>query len=570
MIQKNSITWNNDYKYDGYLYYIQRVTEMLNFDAKDLFRIRFINTTTLIDEYLDICNGYAKQYHLDEVYHEFIYTFNKDIIIQHKWGEKKKQQILELLKSEKNRKETMMYLQHALSNYMEWCKEYLSICVFQQRNDKKIERAIACFIPELFSYGYSKEGIYHRTKKLLNVETDFEKEFAVYLDMFDGRKKEYTVYFGLSDKLMEYQDILKNRLGISTEVDDLSKKLKLPTGFHVIKKERIKAVDVSVAADYGYKGVNLFASLYSFLGNQSEDLLFYKVLVASEDETIIVNPNRDKIYTIDLNDYSKLREFSVGILDGLILKAKCAINELNRIISYHNNAISNNGLENGFLNLWSILEFICVNDKKRSKIEQVKETIVPILELDFFNTLFEEISKDIKIVLDKPILEQYLNRITGYDDDFSKIVGLVLDSNCDSVFDTFIDEFVNYPLLRTRILHLHDNTKNYTDLYNLLSEYEKQVTWQIFRFYRIRNAIVHSGIEIDNIYEYGTLLHALLDQVTLEIIMKLSIGELCTINNALIDTKLEYDTFIEKLNDSKAIDHEAVELICTKPILWYK
>lgn len=570
MIHKNSITWNEDYKYDGYLYYIQRVTEMLDFDAKDLFRIRFINTTTLIDEYLDISYGYAKQYHLDEVYHEFIYNFTKDIIIQFKWGEKKKQQIFELLKSEKNRKETMMYLQHALSNYMEWCKEYLSICVFQQRNDKKIERAIACFIPELFSYGYSKEGIYHRTKKLLNVETDFEKEFADYLDMFDGRKKEYTAYFGLSDKLMEYQDILINRLGISTEVDDLSKKLKLPTGFHVIKKERIKAVDVSVAADYGYKGVNLFASLYSFLGNQSEDLLFYKVLVASEDETIIVNPNRDKIYTIALNDYSKLREFSVTILDGLTKKAKCAIYELNRIISYHNNAISNNGLENGFLNLWSILEFICVNDKKRSKIEQVKETIVPILELDFFNTLFEEISKDIMIVLDKPILEQYLNRITEYDDDFSRIVGLVIDSNYDSVFDTFIDEFVNYPLLRTRILHLHDNTKNYTDLYNLLSDYEKQVTWQIFRFYRIRNAIVHSGIEIDNIYEYGTLLHALLDQVIFEIIMKLSIGELCTLNNVLIDTKLKYDTFIEKLKDSKAIDHEAVELICKKPILWYK
>ena len=124
MIQKNAITWNADYKYDGFLYYIQRITEMLDYDAKDLFRIYFVNTTTLIDEYLDICNGYAKQYHLDEVYHEFIYTFNKDIVIQHKWGEKKKQQILELLKSEKNRKETMMYLQHTLTNYLDWCKDY--------------------------------------------------------------------------------------------------------------------------------------------------------------------------------------------------------------------------------------------------------------------------------------------------------------------------------------------------------------------------------------------------------------------------------------------------------------
>lgn len=569
MVFDNTVTWNKDYKYDGFLFYIQRVTEMLNYDSKDFFRVHLVSTTTLIDEYLDICNENVKQYHLEEVYQEFVFILNKDIIIQNKWGEKKKQQIIENLKMEKNRQETMKYLQYALMDYFEWCKDYLSSILFEPRNDKKIERTIACFIPELFRYGYSRESIYHRTKNLIDVKSDFKKSFKEYLAMFDRRERQYTVYLGLSNKLLEYEDILKKRLGISTEPDNYSKRFKTHDGYHMIKIKDIKAIDVSIAANIGYKRVNLFSSFYSFLGNHSEDLLYNKALVVSETEQIIVNLDRNRLYTIDLRDYSTLSELSVTVLDRIALNAQPSFYKLDKIISYHNNAISNNGLENGFLNIWSILEFICVNDNNRSKVEQVKETILPILKYDYFSTLFEEIEKDINTVLDKSILKKFLKQITDKDNNFSKIVSLVLDPNYNSIFDSFIDEFLNYPLLRVRMLYLHDNIKKNTDLYNLLSSYEKQVTWQIYRFYRIRNAIVHSGKEIKNINEYGALLHEYLDQITLEIIMKLSFGSLSTINNVLIDTKLNYNSFIEKLKDSKAIDHETVELICSKPVLWY-
>ena len=31
MIQKNNITWNEDYKHNNFLYFIQRITEMLDY-----------------------------------------------------------------------------------------------------------------------------------------------------------------------------------------------------------------------------------------------------------------------------------------------------------------------------------------------------------------------------------------------------------------------------------------------------------------------------------------------------------------------------------------------------------
>lgn len=569
MVFDNKVTWNKDYKYDGFLYYIQRVTEMLDYDSEELFRVHLINTTALIDEYISICNGYVKENHLDEVYQEFVYTFNKDIVIQHKWGERKKQQILDLLKNKKERKETMLFLRHTLKQkYLKWCKEYLSDILFQSRQGNRIERAIACFIPELFRYGYSREGIYHKTKNLISVKTDFEKAFSDYLNTFDGQEKEYTVYLGISDELKEYQEILKARLGISFEVDDLPKIFKKHTGFQIIKREKINAVDVSVAAKIGYIRVNLFISLYSFLGNNSEYLISNKVFVVSENEHRVVNINRNRFYTINNYDRSKIKELSVFILDRLVQTAKNSIIDLNRIISYHNNAISNNGLENGFLNLWSILEMICVNDKNRSKNEQVKETIVPILKLDYFSVFFEEITTDIINALEESMLNNYLEKITNCTNKKSQIVNLLLNPNYSDVFDSFIDEFVNYPVLRIRMLTLHDNTKKKSDLCIYLSDYEKRVSWLIDRFYRIRNAIVHSGKDIDDIDEYGLLLHEFVDQVTMEIIIKLASGNLSTIKNVLIDTRLKYADYMQKLNDTNDIDNETVELLTSSTREW--
>ena len=68
MIAQISVSWNEKYEHDGFLFFAQRIVEMLDYMTVDIYRAPLLNTSRLIDEYLRICHGAAKPYHLEEVY----------------------------------------------------------------------------------------------------------------------------------------------------------------------------------------------------------------------------------------------------------------------------------------------------------------------------------------------------------------------------------------------------------------------------------------------------------------------------------------------------------------------
>lgn len=71
MIAQISVSWNEKYEHDGFLFFAQRIVEMLDYMTVDIYRAPLLNTSRLIDEYLRICHGAAKPYHLEEVYNEY-------------------------------------------------------------------------------------------------------------------------------------------------------------------------------------------------------------------------------------------------------------------------------------------------------------------------------------------------------------------------------------------------------------------------------------------------------------------------------------------------------------------
>ena len=85
MIAQISVSWNEKYEHDGFLFFAQRIVEMLDYMTVDIYRAPLLNTSRLIDEYLRICHGAAKPYHLEEVYNEFSHSFKNDIVIQYKY-----------------------------------------------------------------------------------------------------------------------------------------------------------------------------------------------------------------------------------------------------------------------------------------------------------------------------------------------------------------------------------------------------------------------------------------------------------------------------------------------------
>lgn len=571
MIAPISISWNSKFENDGLLFFVQRIVEMLDYMTIDIFRVPLLNTSRLIDEYLKICNGSAKPYHLEEVFHEFLDSFEHDIVLQYKLGDSKIQQIINRLnKKPEKRKETMEFLCHSIcKSYLNWSKEYIEFIVPQNKEKKKIERAIRCFVPELLKCGYSRDEIYHSARQLLSEDLDPAVALKNFLGQYDQKRKCFNVYLGISDRILIFQNILATRLNAIFDDDGKFNKVETWSGYRVVKFNDIKALDASSAANNAFTRIELFTSFYQYFGNYSGNLVQNRVFVISEDgveRKLVVN--RGKYKSIEDENPPQIGELSEVVINNLVHLARCSMPQLEKITKFHNRAISNNGLENGFLNLWSIMEMICVSNPDSSKIEQVKSVAVPILKRDYLASLFNDITENIKKIISEEEFQNLLKDIPDCEKEYEKIACLILLPTYTKKLDSFVDCLVNYPVLRTRILNLHDNCKSRSELYNLANRYARRITWHLFRLYRARNSIVHSGKRPIDLKDLGEHLHAYVDCLVNEIIVKLSMGTLCHISNVLVDSELQQEIYEEYFKVAAPIDYKGIKLIFSQMSSW--
>lgn len=76
----------------------------------------------------------------------------------------------------------------------------------------------------------------------------------------------------------------------------------------------------------------------------------------------------------------------------------------------------------------------------------------------------------------------------------------------------------------------------------MIEKYERRVRWHLRRMYRTRNAIIHSGEDIDNLKSLGEHLHSYVDELLYEITTQLAIKHSYrTIDNVLINERFKMD-----------------------------
>lgn len=571
MISKISISWNENYQHDGLLYFVQRIVEMLDFMTIDIYRAPLLNTTRLIDEYLEICQGEAKAYHLEEVYNEFMHSFKNDIVLQYKLGDIRIQQIVNRLnKLPDKRQETMEFLHCSIGkDYLTWSKEYIKHIVPQNSQKRKIEKAIRCFVPELLRCGYSRDEIYHSTKQLLTDKIEPSSALTNFLEQYTQQVNTYCVYLVISDRLSAFKEILENRLKICFEDDGNFHKVGANNEFCVVKFTDIKALDASAAANRSFEKIELFATFYQYFGNYGDDLILNKALTISSDgveRKLVVNSRKYK--SVESDNSPIVGKMSETIITNLFRSARGVVPKLKKITRLHNRAIANNGLENGFLNLWSIMEVICVSNPENSKIEQVKTIAVPILKRDYLPALFFDITENIKTILEPKEYKALLDSIADGTKEYEKIASLILLPEHSRKLDEFVDCLINYPVLRTRILNLHDDCQTRNELDNLTKRYAQRISWHLYRIYRARNTIIHSGKKPNDLKDLGEHLHAYVDSIMNEVIMKLGTSSLCQISNILVDSELQQEINDGYFREKVPINFDGIKLIFSQMNSW--
>ena len=192
MIQKNEINWNDEYEYDGLLYFAQRIVEMLDYLTIDIYRAPLMNTPRLVDEYLNAIKNNVRDYHLEQILDEFKDSFRNDIIIQKMFGQEWIDQRIDKLNKDKtNRQAIMHYLKNTMDSfYLDWTIEYIKEAVKITRNNRKIERAIRCFIPELLRNNYSREEVSLLIKRVIIDTSSPENALEEFIGNYNGEKKE--------------------------------------------------------------------------------------------------------------------------------------------------------------------------------------------------------------------------------------------------------------------------------------------------------------------------------------------------------------------------------------------
>lgn len=516
---------------DGVLYFAQRIEEMLFDYSIDLYKMPLLNTHGLAREYCrvveKVSSGEIKEYQREILFEEFLASFNDDIILKENWGISNIEFITKSFGSSTQRVKdhTVAYVDSTLSNgrYYNWIVKTLLKYTKLPKEKKKIEAVIRCFIPELVSMGYDSEFIYTALKQhFFSGDAINNTSLEKFLAIFDLKSHRYNVYFAVSPMVKHFREILENRLRLHFDDDGNFSLFNKHSNRIIVYFKDIKAPCPNSAARDAYNRLDIFFSFYKFVGNKKGLSIQKKAMVKEQDCAPVFVASKKLSYNIIENiDYSEIGALSDQLITGLLINAEDEYSVLSKSVELHNTAISASDLKSGFLNFWSAVEILCQGHTADSKIGPVLDVVLPILKKDYLVAQIQDFNKNLKDNLRKEDYEYILSEIKVAGCEKRKIFQLIFLEQYKDLRTEVLTKLANYPVLRSRLCLL--SSMNTTKKLNtMICAYVQRVKWHIYRMYRTRNAIVHSGEVPRNLKYLGEHLHSYLDSNANEFIVKLA------------------------------------------------
>lgn len=562
--------WSTSFNHEGLLFFVQRMQEMLYHFSSDIHRAPVHNTATLMYEFHNTYNevkcGKVKEYQLAPIFEELRHSFHSDKILRRKMGDAFIESIFQqmLSCSDANRIDLVNYISEAiLPNYFQWTAEYLFEQIPNGSHKIEIEKGARSLIADLVMRGYTGEFIYNYIEQFfIHKELASLDDLKDFFNRFDFQTRTYKVYIQISDRMEPYFSILNERLDLIFE-DDGNFSSIVKRKKHTICYFEIEALDYYGAIDTAYQKINVFLKYYRFLADKRTYLLYKFGAVWDNDE--------GKMYFLPIIPTSfKTMEFQKGdvepeMIDAIILGIQDngaeGMDNFNRVLVLHNNALQQQLPKDGFVNLWSILEVLCPQGDANSKLDPIMYSILPVLQDGYFERVFDTIFDDLKDNLPPDEIENLLNLLTGHSGT-EKIAAFCLLPEHEQLREQIFQKLSNYPLLRHKIYSIYLLKDNKQEFYALTKHYNQRVKWHFYRLYRARNAIVHSGEVSRNVRVLGEHLHSYIDCVLFEIAFKLADNQcLQNISNIFMDTRLLLKKKVDYFTTTGTVEHSDIELL---------
>lgn len=556
---------------DGLLFFSQRLDEMLFDYTIDLYRVPVLNTHLLLREYISVYRDRTiNNKYLDQIYEEIYDSLNNDVVISHYWGRDNINRALAAFKSIPGnaRISFIEYLLHVIgeTKYYEWCRDYVKMIVPQNEQKGKIEGSLRCLIPELIGHGYSPQFIFWYNKR--NLLNSSSPSIVTFIDRFDRESREYKVYIAAERLIEEFKELISCRLQFSFDDDGNFKKFYMSQGRPkpqhnqvILYFDGIKALDEQAASRIAFDKINLFLKFYSAVDNKPTPLFHETAMVidSANESTSYVSFGLTEYNVIQGMKLDEASDYTEQLISNLVSHARCSLDPLTKVVDLHNNSLRSPDYNGSFLNLWSALEVLSMETVGEDKLSQVSETLLPVLGLNYYPSVFDNLSRQLEGALSTEDYSSILAKIEEGDTPRQKIASLVLHNKYDDLRMSLSDQLAQYPVIRFRFHILHQASSNHKSLLSPCTRYVDRVRWHISRIYRTRNAIVHSGETPAYIRNLGEHLHYYLDILLFECFNRLCNGtQLCKVEIALFDAYLSFESLKNRFSDKNNITFDDI------------
>jgi hypothetical protein len=425
-------------------------------------------------------------------YFESQYSDIKDILvkfIKSENGENKKDNIPDIL---------IFFIRdffHNLNtNYKNYILTEIRNELYESKNIQNLYALIGALLSVLIHEGHSIDELYviivniFIKNKSVPPKT-FEENYNFVERILKRDKSNYQIIFKLSgcNRFSDFEPALGETIVPQVELNNAGKKVKefLEIGQNILfAKFNVESQDDRSAGLKAKRSLDLILDLIRF---ELEDSVIEVERDFVSVRSCIQPPRRFPLPTTVPNPSSNLQSDQflnfMAQSNNLFSNVNIDIESKEKIRSalrFYRMGRDSDLFENKFLNWWTALEYLTRTQNQGPIIDDVESNLKPILLVHYLEKHIISYKNSLIICTD------IIKKEDSILDVFDRI-------HNDLTFNKIVDSINDVPLLRHRLEHFKEQTKNTNAQFEILEKHEKHLHWHIHRIWRTRCDIVHSA-----------------------------------------------------------------------------
>lgn len=414
------------------------------------------------------------------------------------------------------------YLSAALSRgYEAALRDRLIALIPTGREKRDIQRLATDLATEWVLRGYAADYVYFVVRRFFfsdqgaDLSVDSEGALTAFFDLFGDKETEWSVVFRGSQDL----GLLAGALpGLVTIVP--KEELPEPEGARerdfldghdgpFVRVEEFKRLDPRGVSMVAEKYLETIASVAQLHDHRAVFDWVGPIWVYNDQQRVVLKSRKRAVERQasggGRNFHERLARTVTRI--GPAGLSGPSWNRITSTLSLHSAALQARRPEEQLLALWVALEALLPLSEAESRITKVIELTVPLLARQYPVKLIKGLQRDLRRCVPKELVEA-LKKVPAAPTYFEMCSLLIASETAQDARDELYAALGHNPLLKQRLYQVSEGLLSSDRIRETIDAHERRVTWHLFRMYRVRNMIVHTGRSLPYVESLVENLHA--------------------------------------------------------------